>query len=94
MQQLTVPTQEEFSALCEEVEKLQSKIDRLAIQKEASELLTTKEAAAYLKVTTTTIRNYAEKGIITPLRIGERNIRFEREDIKAALKAIQSRRRL
>jgi len=94
MANLQIVTQKELDMWTQKIEQMEQRLERLSTKKEPSELLTTKEAAAYLKVTETTIRNYAERGVITPLRIGERNIRFEREDVKAALKAIQSRRRL
>jgi excisionase family DNA binding protein len=43
-------------------------------------LLTTKEVAAYRRVTPRTVRNWEKAGLLTPIRFG-RTVRFRREDI-------------
>lgn len=43
-------------------------------------LLTTKEVAAYRRVTPRTIRNWEKAGLLTSVRLG-RTVRFRREDI-------------
>lgn len=43
-------------------------------------LLTTREVAAYRRVTPRTIRNWERAGLLTPIRFG-RTVRFRREDV-------------
>lgn len=49
-------------------------------------LLDEKELALELKVTTRTVRNYRQDGIIPYIRIGRRTVRFDLQDVVAFLK--------
>ena len=44
------------------------------------------DLALELKVTTRTVRNYRQEGIIPYIRIGRRTVRFDLQDVVAFLK--------
>lgn len=46
-----------------------------------SELLTKNDIAEMLKVTTRTISRYVSSGILTPIRISEKVVRFRSEEV-------------
>jgi len=50
-------------------------------------LITASELASELKVTTATILKWARNGVIAPLRIGPRLVRFDFADVKRRLAA-------
>jgi DNA-binding transcriptional MerR regulator len=49
-------------------------------------LLDEKDLALELKVTTRTIRNYRQEGLIPFIRIGKRTLRYDLADVVAFLK--------
>jgi excisionase family DNA binding protein len=49
-------------------------------------LVTTRELAAVLGVTTDTIRGWARSGRIPCLRVGQKTLRFDREAVLAAIR--------
>ncbi len=51
-----------------------------------SELLTTAEACAYLRVGKTTLRQYIADGLIHPRRLGPKNLRFDPRDLDGLLR--------
>lgn len=51
-----------------------------------SELLTTREACACLRVGRTTLRQYIADGLIHPLRLGPKNLRFDPRDLEGVLR--------
>lgn len=51
-----------------------------------SDLLTTREACAYLRVGRTTLRQYIADGLIRPLRLGPKNLRFDPRDLDSVLR--------
>jgi excisionase family DNA binding protein len=46
------------------------------------ELMTKKEAAAMLRVSTGTVDNYVADGLLSKLKIGTRNVRFKRAEVE------------
>lgn len=48
-----------------------------------TELLTAKEVAAVLRVDIRTVYRYAERGTLTPVRVGNGTLRFRRADVEA-----------
>ncbi len=53
------------------------------------EYLTRKETAEMLGVSLPTLHSYVNKGYLTAHRVGEKTIRFRREDVENALNAVQ-----
>ena len=49
-------------------------------------LLDEKDLAEQLQVTTRTVRNYRQAGIIPYIRIGKRTVRFDLQDVVTFLK--------
>ena len=49
------------------------------------DLLTTAEACAYLRISKTTLRQYIADGLIHPLRLGPKNLRFDPRDLDGVL---------
>jgi excisionase family DNA binding protein len=49
-------------------------------------LLDEKDLAEQLQVTTRTIRNYRQEGLIPFIRIGKRTLRYDLQDVVAFLK--------
>lgn len=49
-------------------------------------LLDEKDLALELKVTTRTVRNYRQEGLIPFIRIGKRTLRYDLQDVVAFLK--------
>jgi len=46
------------------------------------ELITKKQAATMLQVSTGTVDNYVTDGLLSKLKIGTRNVRFERAEVE------------
>ena len=53
------------------------------------EYLTRKETAEMLGVSLPTLHSYVNKGYLTAHRVGEKTVRFRREDIEKALNAVE-----
>jgi excisionase family DNA binding protein len=51
-----------------------------------SELLKTREACAYLRVSRTTLRQYVADGLIHPIRLGPKNLRWDTADLDGVLR--------
>lgn len=51
-----------------------------------SELLTTAEACAYLRVGRTTLRQFIADGLIHPIRLGPKLLRFDPRDLDGVLR--------
>jgi excisionase family DNA binding protein len=51
-----------------------------------TEFLTIDEAARYLKISRTTVYRFVRQGLLVPYRLGERVVRFRKDDLDAALK--------
>lgn len=50
------------------------------------ELLSTHGACDYLKVSKTTLRSYISKGLIHPIRLGPKLLRFDPDDLDSVLR--------
>lgn len=59
-----------------------------ANQNQGDELLTRKEAAAYLKISLVTLNEWTKKGRVKAHRIGTR-VRYYKSDVEAALEEIK-----
>ena len=57
-------------------------------RKQEDELMTRKEAAAYLKVSLVTLKEWTKNGRVKAHRIGTR-VRYYKSDVEAALKEIK-----
>jgi excisionase family DNA binding protein len=55
----------------------------------STELLTRKEAAAYLKITLVTLDKWKDEGRIRAYRLGDKKIRYKKEDVEALLEEIK-----
>ena len=53
------------------------------------EYLTRKETAEMLGVSLPTLHSYVKKGYLTAHRVGEKTVRFRREDVEKALNAVE-----
>lgn len=53
------------------------------------EYLTRKETAEMLGVSLPTLHSYVKKGYLTAHRVGEKTIRFRKEDVENALNAVE-----
>ncbi len=53
------------------------------------EYLTRKETAEMLGVSLPTLHSYVKKGYLTAHRVGEKTVRFKREDVENALSAVE-----
>lgn len=53
------------------------------------EYLTRKETAEMLGVSLPTLHSYVKKGYLTAHRVGEKTVRFKREDVEKALNAVE-----
>lgn len=53
------------------------------------EYLTRKETAEMLGVSLPTLHSYVKKGYLTVHRVGEKTVRFKREDVEKALNAVE-----
>ena len=53
------------------------------------EYLSRKETAEMLGVSLPTLHSYVNKGYLTAQRVGEKTIRFRKEDVENALKAVE-----
>lgn len=53
------------------------------------EYLTRKETAEMLGVSLPTLHSYVKKGFISAQRVGEKTVRFRKEDVEKALNAIE-----
>ena len=51
-----------------------------------SELLATREAMAYLRISKTTLRQYVADGLLHPIRIGPKNLRCDPADLDGVLR--------
>jgi len=51
-----------------------------------SQLLKTREACAYLRVSRTTLRQYIADGLIHPIRLGPKTLRFDPADLDSVLR--------
>ena len=51
-----------------------------------SELLTTAEACAHLRVGKTTLRQYITDGLLHPIRLGPKLLRFDPRDLDGVLR--------
>ena len=51
-----------------------------------SQLLTTREACAYLRVCKTTLRTWIADGLIHPIRLGPKVLRFDPRDLDGVLR--------
>ena len=53
------------------------------------EYLTRKETAEMLGVSLPTLHSYVKKGFISAQRVGEKTVRFKKEDVEKALNAVE-----
>ena len=53
------------------------------------EYLTRKETAEMLGVSLPTLHSYVKRGYLTANRVGEKTVRFRREDVEKALNAVE-----
>lgn len=53
------------------------------------EYLTRKETAEMLGVSLPTLHSYVKRGYLTAHRVGEKTVRFRREDVEKALNAVE-----
>lgn len=53
------------------------------------EYLTRKETAEMLNVSLPTLHSYVKKGYLPANRVGEKTVRFRREDVEKALNAVE-----
>ena len=51
-----------------------------------SALLTTREAMAYLRISKTTLRHYVADGLLHPIRLGPKNLRWDPADLDSVLR--------
>lgn len=73
-----------FNEIAEKLEELASRITPDGLE-DPNELITKKEAAKLLGVTTVTVDTYARKGLLEKKRIGSR-VRFRRGDVRKLIK--------
>ena len=64
---------------------------KLLSQPSEIELLTRKEVANLLKVTTVTVSEWSRRGILKPKKIGTR-IRYEKAEVLAAFRSVEAKR--
>lgn len=86
-----------FDELTEAIRKVVAMEVRSALeQKEpketADEYLTRKETAEMLGVSLPTLHSYVNKGYIKAHRLGEKTIRFKKEDVQYAINAVEPMR--
>jgi excisionase family DNA binding protein len=53
-----------------------------------AEILTPAETARLLRVTERTIRNLSSRGLLKPIKLSERLVRFRRSDIERSLASV------
>lgn len=53
------------------------------------EYLTRKETAKMLGISLPTLHSYVKKGFLTAHRVGEKTVRFKKEDVEKALNAVE-----
>jgi len=51
-----------------------------------SQLKTTREACTHLRVSRTTLRQYIKDGLIHPIRLGPKSLRFDPRDLDSVLR--------
>jgi len=62
------------------------------MREKKEELLTRKEVCRLLKISAVTCWSYGKKGVLTPLKIGNR-VLYRRSDVSASLKPIYPSRK-
>lgn len=77
------------SIIAEEMKTAFTELSETLPKDTTPEYLTRKEAAEILGVSLPTLRSYVKKGFITAQRIGEKTVRFRKEDVMAALNSIE-----
>jgi len=66
----------------EQKDKIKSILTPKASCSAKRSLITTKQAASILDVSTVTLRKYAKKGLLKPIRYTARRIRWDRDEIE------------
>lgn len=82
--------QEENKALKDRLKTVEDSLAEFRFQKannpstedSANELMDTKEVQGFLGVCYNTLQKIIKKGLITPIRIGQRRIRFSRKSVQ------------
>lgn len=67
------------------VEELKAALARTEEPKEPEKLLTRKDAAAMLRVSTKTIQTWDRIGKLTPVKLGYRSLRYRQSDLQRLL---------
>jgi excisionase family DNA binding protein len=77
------------SIVADEVKTALTQLSESVKKDNTSEYLTRKETAEILGVSLPTLHSYVKKGFLTAQRVGEKTIRFRREDVEKALTAVE-----
>ncbi|ULB33915.1 helix-turn-helix transcriptional regulator [Proteiniphilum propionicum] len=75
--------------VAEEVKNALTAISETIPKDTTPEYLSRKETAEMLGVSLPTLHSYVKKGYLTAHRVGEKTIRFRKEDVANALNAVQ-----
>jgi excisionase family DNA binding protein len=86
---ITLPLQQIESSIKESI-KLASKENDLKQTRNIKDLLTRKETMAFLKISSQTLSTWTKNGTINAHRIGNKHLRYKREDIEKAVQEIRT----
>ena len=75
--------------VAEEVKNALTAISEIMPKDTTPEYLSRKETAEMLGVSLPTLNSYVKKGYLTAHRVGEKTIRFRKEDVENALNAVE-----
>lgn len=81
MEAVTIIPQEEFKAIRQQIDRIESAQAKVFSQANANEFFTPEEAAKILKISTKTLSNWRERNLIEFFQVGA-NIRFTKAQIQ------------